>query len=830
MPASLQTTPSLRERLTDDQVLDSLGNPIDPGDALPLPLGLRVPTMLVERELNYLHWLGASLKGAGRVVELGCFLGGSTAALVEGMKRSTAPHKPVLVYDAFEAPNDEAVTNSWWMKQFNLAPGENFRKRYEVLHHNRLNHLTIREGWLPPKISPEDERSLYPEQEPIELLFIDAAKTSDVHRTILRTFGRHLKPGSIVVQQDFVEMMVPWLPLHMWQLRHVFEPLDAVRRTPTVAFRCVADPAPAIEQLWAESDLLDPIVRHNAWQRVHQYWSDVVGPNAAGFVHGHAARHAEMVADAASTVDASRAYEAWVRSAGCAQVYVSPFWDEYIVSLHDRLLKTVSTQSPLLDRLRILAAESAVRCSVSRKEDLYAQGYCLPLEHRDEIWNAVSAHLQSSGHQKIALFGAGAHTTWLFESGWPKGNVEITCILDDWPREDSLNDIPVVMPGEAGDLLNGVTAIVPSSDAHELQLIAQAQERFGSTSYEIIPVYTRPGVASEQCVQAMEDYLPTASVEDDQLEGIPPSFVPSEAPERTQLGLSATRSWTHAFVDRFASPQWARGFVRFSDALFLWDVIEAAKPRRAVEIGTASGVSTAALISAIAHFSRLEEMEGQTLVSTFDIASRCYFDGTRPIGAAVAQVVPDLVNYVSIHPGTTAIDAAKHFNIGQIDFAFIDGDHRHPIPTIDLIALLYALKPGAFVVLHDVEMQALGASVGASGWDVVTGAEQLFKRWPFEKIQPCNDDPALNNIGAIRMPANPADAAEFLVTLLHEPWETHEAPPEAIADALEPLGLTLSAQTNEAHGVAKNLGCSQRCVEPALPQKLSTPMAPPAAT
>lgn len=793
MPALSQTTPSLRERLTDDQVQDASGNPVDPGDALPLPLGLRVPTMLVERELNYLHWLGAAITGAGRVVELGCFLGGSTAALVEGMKQSAVHHKPVLIYDAFEAPNDEAITNSWWMKQFALAPGENFRSRYESLHKNRLDRLTIREGWLPPDIAPEDELKLYPEQEPIELLFIDAAKTWNVHRTILRTFGRHLKPGSLIVQQDFVEMMVPWLPLHMWQLRDAFEPLDIVRSTPTVAFRCIADPTPTIEKLWAASDMHDPDIRRDTWERVHQYWSEILGQNAAGFIHGHEARHAEMVGDVAAVVNACRAYEAWARSAGSADVYVSPFWDEYVASLHDRLLKSVGAQCSELKKLRILSAECTVRCSMPRKEDSCDQGFGIPLELRHELWKAALTQLRSSGHKTIALFGAGAHTQWLLESGWPDASVKIACILDDWPRVDSIVNIPVVMASDAKELLKGVTAIIPSSDAYEAQIVEKAQQQFESSSYEIIPIYTNPNITNQQCIECKEDKSQTTFSDNDLLTRTDASSVPSTAPERAQLGLTTHRSWIPAFVARYAAPKWANGFVNFRDALLLWDIIEAVKPTCAVEIGTASGVSTAAIIAAIDHFSSRNDAKQKSIVSTFDIVSQCYFDATRPVGAAVQQVVPDLAHRVHIYSGMTAIDAAKCFNIGKIDFAFIDGDHRHPAPTLDVLALLYALKPGAFVALHDIELSAVGESVGNPTWDVVTGAEQLFKRWPFEKIQPSNDNPVLNNIGAIRMPTNPADAAQFLLTLLCEPWETRDAPPQSIAAAIEPLALALNA-------------------------------------
>ena len=52
-------------------------------DPLRAPLGAE--TMLSTGELDFLHWLGKSqYSGAGRVVELGSFLGGSTPPPLPG--------------------------------------------------------------------------------------------------------------------------------------------------------------------------------------------------------------------------------------------------------------------------------------------------------------------------------------------------------------------------------------------------------------------------------------------------------------------------------------------------------------------------------------------------------------------------------------------------------------------------------------------------------------------------------------------------------------------------------------------------------------------------
>ncbi|MFN9973770.1 MAG: class I SAM-dependent methyltransferase, partial [Phycisphaerae bacterium] len=199
-------TPRLRERLNPAPLVNAAGQIVEPGEASPFPAAHRVPTMLSERELNYLHWLGSTVPAQGQVVELGSFLGGSTAALVEGMRSSGRSHHPVLVYDAFLAPDSEACVNSWWMKPFGLRAGENFRPKYEALHATRLDRIAIREGWIPEDADTPTQQRVYPEQRSIDVLFVDAAKSWGVHRTILQAFARHVKRGGVVVQQDFLDI------------------------------------------------------------------------------------------------------------------------------------------------------------------------------------------------------------------------------------------------------------------------------------------------------------------------------------------------------------------------------------------------------------------------------------------------------------------------------------------------------------------------------------------------------------------------------------------------------------------------------------------------
>jgi predicted O-methyltransferase YrrM len=776
MTSTMTAGPVLRERLTDAPVRLASGSLGDPGDAAPMPTRHRVPTMLVERELNYLYWLAGQMPEGGRAVELGCFLGGSTAALVEGMRATGKRFAPMPVYDAFLAPDSEAVTSSWWMKPFGLRAGENFRARYEQVHASRLDRIVVREGWIPEGIDRAGERTLYPEQGPIDLLFVDAAKTWGVHETILRAFVRHMKVDGVVVQQDFMDVQTPWLPLHMWQLRDVLRPLDAVRGTPSVSFECIADPSARVDEVWRGDALRDRAPREETWSRVIEFWNGLIGP-AAGFIHGHAARHASMAGDLESLVRHARAYEAWSRSSASAGVYVTPTWNDAMASMaasFERAGRDVTA-------MRTLIAESAVRQTLVSLDPRGSAGGFFSPDVRAGLWRGVQQQLREGGKRRVALYGAGQHTQWLLEHAWACDDIAVAGIIDDAPRVKTIRGVPVMTPADAEALLRSVQAVIPSSDAHEQAIAERASVLAAAFDLPVLRVYTAlPGAAP--CASGSEVAAASARASGAAITRVAASALQKHAPHRAALGLAVERPWLDEFARRTGAPEWVRGHVNYRDALLLWDLVEATRPDTIVEIGTASGVSTGQLAAAGEFFGGTRTAGAG--VWSFDIAERCYFDSSRPVGAAAFEAVPHLAQRIHLHPGTTCIDAARRFGAGEVDLAFIDGDHRHPAPTLDVLALLYAVRPGGWMILHDIELTEVAKVAKNKDWDVVTGAESLFHAWPFEKVQPMHDEPSMNNIGAIRLPDDPGDAAAFLLDHLRRPWETQGLLQGAVEAAL----------------------------------------------
>jgi hypothetical protein len=171
-----------------------------------LPFGVPgIPTMLSKRERRLLYALARDYaSGDGAIVDAGCFLGGSTTALLSGVRdRGTRwPGPPVASYDLFRV---EPYTVQKFFAGNGVRVGDSFRGRFDrnvtgfdVPHVVREGDITAI-GWT---------------GEPIDILFLDVLKTWAVNDAVLRDFFPFLRPGhSVIVHQDYGCGWTPWIPI-----------------------------------------------------------------------------------------------------------------------------------------------------------------------------------------------------------------------------------------------------------------------------------------------------------------------------------------------------------------------------------------------------------------------------------------------------------------------------------------------------------------------------------------------------------------------------------------------------------------------------------------
>lgn len=189
-----------------------------------------VPTMLAHEEQMLLHWLTAAwAEGSGAVVDLGCFAGGATARLAEG-QRSAGQTAPIHGYDRFAV---DAKTRRRWLDPAG-APngGGDLLPTAEALLAPWADRVTLHRG---------DLQQADWTGGPIEILVVDASKSTDTLDAIARVFYPALRPGSVVALCGALHWREPWVVAQMRLMADCFTPLAHAHDT-TLVFGCTRTP------------------------------------------------------------------------------------------------------------------------------------------------------------------------------------------------------------------------------------------------------------------------------------------------------------------------------------------------------------------------------------------------------------------------------------------------------------------------------------------------------------------------------------------------------------------------------------------------------------
>jgi hypothetical protein len=184
-----------------------------PWRGVPLPPdAVGIPTMLSKAERRLLYSLARDYaSGQAALVDAGCFLGGSTAALLAGVRDRPEAWlgPPVASYDLFRV--DTYMVPKFFSGDRTLPPGETFRERFDA-HVARfdVSHV-VHEG---------DITAIGWDGGPIDVLFLDVLKSWEINDAVLRDFFPSLVPGrSVIVHQDYGWGDTPWIPISVELLR-----------------------------------------------------------------------------------------------------------------------------------------------------------------------------------------------------------------------------------------------------------------------------------------------------------------------------------------------------------------------------------------------------------------------------------------------------------------------------------------------------------------------------------------------------------------------------------------------------------------------------------
>jgi len=192
-----------------------------------------VPTMLSEEEIRLLRWAAHEYyEGEGEIIDAGCFLGGSTMALAEGLARNeqtSASQKVIHTFDRFIVYPHE-MEASYITPFAQIQSAGSFRALFEENVTPLRSRIQVTEGDFLQQVWS---------RKPVEILFVDVAKTPELNEHLIREFFPLLIPGrSLLIHQDYNWHGLPWLVLGMDFFAEKFEILDDLPYG-TRMYRCI---------------------------------------------------------------------------------------------------------------------------------------------------------------------------------------------------------------------------------------------------------------------------------------------------------------------------------------------------------------------------------------------------------------------------------------------------------------------------------------------------------------------------------------------------------------------------------------------------------------
>jgi hypothetical protein len=161
----------------------------------------RIPTMLCKETLGYYRWLARTFEEPGDIVELGSWMGSSTACLAEGLSQnSDRQHKTIHVYDSFVWRD--------WMKTYtedpellaaNIREGESFLRYFWAYAEPFRDLIEVHQSVL----NTGTEQLALPALEwgggEIGILVMDFAHDRASNEAMWRVFSPSFRSGSTIV-------------------------------------------------------------------------------------------------------------------------------------------------------------------------------------------------------------------------------------------------------------------------------------------------------------------------------------------------------------------------------------------------------------------------------------------------------------------------------------------------------------------------------------------------------------------------------------------------------------------------------------------------------
>lgn len=234
---------------------------------MPAPTGLNIPAMTTDTERECYYRLVKEGAGNGAIVELGAWMGASTAYIAAAIKDSGVQTK-AHVYDKFQSkPGHVRKVKEFYdkkgMKNIPMGP---------CLYALQQNLGPLMEY---VETHPGQIEQMKWGDEPISVLITDAPKRVPQISPVLTTLRKALQPGSIMAWQDFCHFPSYEIPACLYRIRDHIEFVEAVIPGTTLVFR--------VKSQWTRSEVAMSALDIGTWtpEKIREawlYWNDFVAP------------------------------------------------------------------------------------------------------------------------------------------------------------------------------------------------------------------------------------------------------------------------------------------------------------------------------------------------------------------------------------------------------------------------------------------------------------------------------------------------------------------------------------------------------------------------
>lgn len=188
-----------------------------------------IPAMTTDAERECYYRLAKAAAGKGEIIELGAWLGASTAYIASGI-RDSGVDAVVHVYDKFKSKQVHAAKVAHFYDKAGLdpIPVGPARHAFEAYLGPLLARVEVHEGMIEKTVSSDG---------PIALLITDAPKRVPEISAVLTALHRHIVPQTIMAWQDFGHFPSYDIPACLYRIRRHFEVVESINPGTTLVFR-----------------------------------------------------------------------------------------------------------------------------------------------------------------------------------------------------------------------------------------------------------------------------------------------------------------------------------------------------------------------------------------------------------------------------------------------------------------------------------------------------------------------------------------------------------------------------------------------------------------